>query len=49
MKTFLLNLVLLLSFTLTTNAQNLIYKGNTQYQATENWNFKINGTAWSDD
>ena len=49
MKTFLLSLVLLLSFTLTTNAQNLIYKGNTQYQATENWNFKINGTAWSDD
>jgi hypothetical protein len=49
MKTFFFNFLLLLLFSLNTNAQNLIYKGNKQYQATETWNFKINGTAWAED
>ncbi|GAB3194110.1 hypothetical protein ABID22_000328 [Pontibacter aydingkolensis] len=31
------------------SAQNFIYKGNNQYQATNSWSFELNGHYWTGD
>lgn len=45
---FIIALVLGL-FYVNTNAQNYIYKGSEQFEATNTWSFMLNGHYWSTD
>ena len=47
MKNKTLLLLLIISTSLTSYSQTLIYKGDKQYPATNTWSFQINGTAWN--
>lgn len=48
MKIILIALITSMS-ALILNAQNYIYHGDNQYEATQSWVFKLNGTYWSED
>ena len=49
MKTRLIITLIGLLFHLNGNAQNYIYKGNEQFEATNTWSFILNGHYWSTD
>lgn len=45
----ILILILSLSTYLSGSAQNFIYKGSQNYEATNSWKFKLNGDYWKSD
>lgn len=47
MKTRLLIILFGILFHLNINAQNYIYKGNEQFEATNTWRFKLNAYYWA--
>lgn len=47
MKKRLIIILLGILFHLNTNAQNYIYKGDNQYEATNTWSFRLNGNYWT--
>ncbi|MES2864420.1 MAG: hypothetical protein V4666_09905 [Bacteroidota bacterium] len=49
MKTRLMIILLGILFHLNTNAQNYIYKGSEQFEATNTWSFRLNGQYWTSD
>lgn len=49
MKARLIITIISLFFYLNTNAQNYIYKGSEQFEATNSWSFILNGHFWSTD
>lgn len=47
MKTRLIITLLGMLFHLNVNAQNYIYKGSEQFEATNTWSFRLNGHYWT--
>lgn len=49
MKNLILTTILTFVAGITVFGQNYIYKGDNQYEATNNWTFELNGSYWTGD